>query len=91
MRVPVPVVNSTSVVEVPLAWASTLNWYLLGNALESQQETQRAENYLKRWEGFLKGLQMGARDPITRQPVLPEPPAATPMPQPAAAGQQFGG
>jgi hypothetical protein len=91
MRVPVAVVNSTSVVEVPLAWSATLNWYVLGNALESQQETGRADVYHKRWEGFLKGLQMGGRDPITRQPVLPEPAAAAPMPMPAAAQQQLAG
>jgi hypothetical protein len=93
MRTPTGIASSVSVVEVPFGWVSALNWYLLAQALESQQETQRAENYMKRWDTFLAGIggKMGGRDPITRQPVVPEPPAAAPMPVPAAAMAQPGG
>ncbi len=68
-RVPNTISSSTSLVEVPLAWVSLLNLYLLGMMKMSGQDEAAATKLLDLFEKGCAAIakQVGGRDPIVRR------------------------
>ena len=68
-RVPNTITSSTSLVEVPLAWVSLLNLYLLGMMKLSGQDEAAAVKLLDLWEKGCAAIEqkVGGRDPFVRR------------------------
>lgn len=68
-RSPMTITDSTSVVEVPLAWVSLLNLYLLGMCRNSENEFGEGGRLLKEFDAAVAGIAKGfaGRDVMTPQ------------------------
>lgn len=68
-RVPYTISDANSIVDVPLAWVSLLNAYLLSMMQMSSQEYQVAAQLMTQFDKGCQAIaqQIGGRDPITRR------------------------